>query len=694
MRNRAFFTAASVILSLALTASSEARVVRLVVEQTRPVAEGKSFGETGPYQRLDGTVYIEVDPRDPLNKVIVNLDKAPRTPKGLVGFSSPFFILKPADMARGNRKLFYGVNNRGNKLDLAWRTILPQPGPNNNNPLSAADFGDGLLLRMGYSYVDAGWQGNVAPGNDRLVPSLPVATEADGRPIVARVRVEYVDAEGYTRPLEGGPAFRAYETADTDTARSTLTVRDSVEGSRTTVAANRWAFGRCQNGQASLVPTLTDICVFDGFTRDRIYELIYPARNPMVMGLGYAVTRDLASFLRYQVRDDAGNPNPLALGPSEVGIRRAYGAGISSTGMYMRDFLYLGFNEDETHRKVFDAIQIAIPGTHRLLANVEFSDPNTYSRQDTWHDSLSYSYPPLTFAVTMDPISGIRDGILKRPATDPLVFQVDSANEFWQMNASLNVHDGQGKPVPIPDNVRLYFAASFQHGGVAGILYPPGQPGMCEARTQANGWAPTLRALLVALDEWADRGIAPPPSNYPTLQDGTLVSLAEARSAFPPVPGARFPSALNDLILPGFGSGFQSTGGRVTQFPPSRGGSYRQFVPRTDPDGLDVGGIRSVEVAAPISTITGWNVRATGRRPADLCGLSGSYFPFAATTAERVANKDPRPSLEERYGNRAGFVKAVEEAAHKLVKERFLLQEDAERYVKAAQDAGGLFPPR
>ena len=136
---------------------------------------------------------------------------------------------------------------------------------------------------------------------------------------------------------------------------------------------------------------------------DRIYELTYPAKNPMVLGLGYAVTRDLASFLRYQTSDDAGNPNPLAQSPTEVGIRRAYGAGISSTGMYMRDWLYLGFNEDESHRKVFDAVQIVIPGTHRLLANVEFADPNNYSRQDIWHDSVSYSYPPLTFAVTTDP---------------------------------------------------------------------------------------------------------------------------------------------------------------------------------------------------------------------------------------------------------------------------------------------------
>ena len=692
MRKALFVMMTGICLSMVVVASSEARVVRLVVEQTRRIADGRSFGDVGPYERLDGTVYIEVDPRDPLNAGIVNLDKAPKTPRGTVGFSSPFFILKPVDAARGNRKILYGVNNRGNKLDYMWRTIPAQGGlTNNNNPLTAADFGDALLLRLGYVYVDAGWQGNVAPGADRLLPSLPVATQPDGRPIVARIRVEYADGEGFTRPLEGAAAFRAYEAADLDPAHSTLTVRESVGGPRTPIAANRWAFGRCQSGQASLVPTPTDICVFDGFVRDRIYELIYQAKNPMVMGLGYVVTRDVASFLRYQARDEAGNQNPLALSPSEVGIRRAYGSGISSTGMYMRDFLYLGFNEDEAHRKVFDAVQIVIPGTHRLLANVEFSDPNTYSRQDVWHDSLSYSYPPLTFAVTADPVSGIREGILKRPATDPLVFQVDSSNEFWQMNASLNVHDGQGRPVSIPDNARLYLASSFQHGGVAGLLNPPGQPGMCEARTQGNGWAPTLRALLVALDEWADRGVAPPKSNYPLLQDKTLVPIDEARAAFPRIPGLRFPMALNELSLPSFGPGFQSTGGRLTQVPPTLGARYPLFVPKTDSDGLDVAGIRSVEVRAPSATITGWNVRATGRRPSDLCGLSGSYVPFAKTRAERQASNDPRPSLEERYGGQAGFVKAVEEATRALVSERFLLQEDAERYVQAARESGGSF---
>ncbi len=247
-------------------------------------------------------------------------------------------------------------------------------------------------MRLGYVYVDAGWQGNVAPGNERLVPNFPVAKQANGQPIVAKVRVEYADLEGFTRPLEGSPNFRAYETADLDTAHSTLTVRAATADPKTPIPADQWAFGRCPTGKASLEPSRTDICLFEGFKLDRVYELMYQAKNPLVMGLGYAVTRDLASFLRYQTKDDFGNRNPLAASATNVGIRRAYGSGISSTGMYMRDWLYLGFNEDEKHRKVFDGVQVIIPGTHRLLANVEFADPNTYSRQDVWHDSLSYSH--------------------------------------------------------------------------------------------------------------------------------------------------------------------------------------------------------------------------------------------------------------------------------------------------------------
>lgn len=667
----------------------DARVVRFVVEQKRMLAGGMSFGDVGPYERLDGTAYFEVDPKDPLNAVIVNLDKAPRNARGMVEFSAPFFILKPQDMARGNRKIFYAVNNRGNKQALSYFNFAPA-GEGVNNPLTAADAGDGFLMRLGYTVVDAGWQGDIAAGGHRLFPSLPVATQPDGRPIVARVRIEYSDrtipAKGtFTLPLEGSPNFRAYPAADTSPAASTLTVRDGVSGARSAIAPDRWAFGTCPTGAASLVRDDTNICLFDGFRPDRLYELIYPARNPIVMGLAYAVTRDLGSFLRYETRDEAGNPNPLAQSATSAGITRAYSFGGSSTGMYQREFLYLGFNEDTAHRRVFDAMWIHKPGSHRLFANVEFADPNTYSRQDDRHDFLSTSYPPHTFAVTTDPVSKVRDGLAKRPQTDPLIFQSDTENEFWAMRASLNVVDGLGQPVPIPQGVRLYFLSSFQHGGNNPPARFPGPTGNCEHPVNPLYHGPTVRALLVALDAWADKGMAPPESNYPTVQDGTLVPLDEARAAFPAIPGVAFPTVLNELELLDFGPEFRSVGGRLGLLPPARGQRYRIYVPKSDQDGLNVAGIRPMEIRVPLGTNTGWNVRSKDARGPNLCGLNGAYIPFATTKAERAAAGDPRPSLQERYGSHEGYVKAVREQAQRLVAERFLLEEDAARFIREAE---------
>ncbi len=679
--------AGSLLLVVLGVSLAEARVVLVVVEQRRAFADGLEFGTVGPYERLDGTVYMEVDPDDPLNAVIVNLDRAPRNDRGLVEFSTTFYILKPVEMARGNGKIFYGINNRGNKLEsgLRWHHV-----PASNDPLTAGHAGDGFLMRLGYTVVDAGWQGDVAEGNNRLFPNLPVAVEADGSPVVAPIRVEFSDRgipfEGtFTLPLKGSPRFRPYPTADSDPANSTLTVRETVTGPGAPVSADAWAFGRCPAGRSSLEPSETHICLFEGFRSDRIYELIYPARGALVMGLGYAVTRDLASFLRYSTQDDAGNPNPLARSASEVGIRRAYASGSSSTGMYLRDYLYLGFNEDEAHRQVFDAVNIHIPGSHRLFANVAFADPNTYSRQDDRHHFVSTSYPPMQYAVVSDPISGIRDGILKRPDTDPLVIQTDSENEFYTMKASLNVHDGYGRPVFVPDNVRLYLLSNFQHSGGDPTAPVPGSSDLCANPTNPNYHGPTHRALLMALDAWADRGVEPPPSRYPRVENGTLVTLDEYLRDFPAIPGAAVVQALNEVSLLNFGPSFGPQGGYLTTLPPGIGPAYAVLVPRADGDGLNPAGIRPLEVRVPLGTNLGWNVRAAGRREGNLCGLTGSFLPFARTRAEREAAGDPRLSLEERYTDHRGYVEAVRRATAELVRERFLLAEDAERFVREAE---------
>ena len=664
-------------------ASSQSGVVRFVVEGRVPFANGMAWGTAGAYELLKGTAYMEADPRDPLNARIVNLDKAPRNDRGMVEFSSPFRILKPVDMSRGNHKLWYGINNRGNCGEVGLRAF-PRP-PNNCNPLTAADVGaNNVLLQQGYTIVDAGWHGDGVPNPNQLFPTFPVARQPDGSPIVGPLRLEYTPATAtFTQPLVTG--WRPYEAADTDTAHSTLTVRDRADAPKIPIPADRWAFGRCPEGEASLVPTTTDLCLFDGFDAQRIYELIYPAKNPIVMGLAYAVTRDIGSFLRNETQDQEGNPNPLALSPSNVGIRRAYSSGTSSTGMYQREFLYLGFNQDTSHHKVFDGVTIYSAATHRLFANVQFAHPTFYSGQDQHHDYTSNSIAPMTLAVTTDPISGIRDGILKRPATDPLVLEIDEELVFWQWKASLNVVDGLGQGVRVPDNARLYFQNGFGHIRAAGLLAPPQPAGICQHPTQGPASVSvTPRALVTVMDRWADQGITPPKSNYPGIQPKTLVSLDGYRAAFPAIPGVEPPSVMNELNVLNFGPLFNSEGGLQTLLPPVLGPRYPVLVPAPDEDGTGRAGIQTIFTRAPLGTNVGWNVRAGFRAP-DLCSLSGSFVPFAQTKAERLASGDSRKSLEERYKDHDGFVKAVRKAAKQLVHDRFLLEQDAETFIRAAE---------
>lgn len=670
--------------------AAEARVVRFEVQQTRTFAEGNNFGSVGQYQRLDGVAFLEVDPFDPLNARIVDIAQAPRNERGMVEFSTPFFILKPTEIERGNGKIFYVINNRGGKQALGYFNYVPS-GPGINDPITAADAGDGFLMRLGYTIVDAGWQGDVAEGSARLFPNFPVARGPD-RPIGSYLRIEYSDrtiptAGTFTLTLEGSPDFVPYETDDTDPSHYTFTERDDLDAPRMPISADRWAFGSCPSGRDSLVLTNRDICLFDGFRADRIYELVYWAINPKVMGLGYAVTRDIGSFLRYQTQDDVGNPNPLRLSPNNVGIRRSYSFGGSSTGMYQRDWVYQGFNEDESHRRVFDAAWIHKPGTHRLFANVEFADPNTYSREDDRHDFVSTSYPPFAYGVRQDELSGIVDGILKRPATDPLVFHTDTETEYYQFRASLYLTNAFGEAIDIPPNARIYLLSNFQHGGNNPPTAFPGAAGMCRSATNPNYHGPTLRALLMALDDWADLGIPPPPNQVPDVRNGTLVTLDQARAAFPNIPGVQFPPFLNELELLNFGPAFSSEGGWILAVPPQRGPRYPILVPLPDRDGLDTAGILPVETRAPLGTNTGWNVRAPGFRSPHLCGLSGSYIPFANTLAERLSRGDPRPSLEERYSDHQGYVQAVRAATRQLARAGFLLGEDESRFVDQAENS-------
>lgn len=638
----------------------QARIVGIEIESVEPFADGMAFGEAGAYERVKGVVRGVLDPSDPQNAVIVNLDKAPRNADGLVEYDADLFILQPADRAKGNHKLLYEVTNRGRKFLLHWVNDAPATsGAAINDPRTAEDAGNGFVLDEGYTVVWSGWDPGAPTGEGLMAIRAPVATD-DGQPIVERTRDEFVF--GTRGPADQTAAKLSYETASLDQADARLTVRDRRAAEAQEIPADGWAFADSRT--IELLPEGTP------FENGKIYDFWYPAQNPTVLGVGYASIRDLIAFLRNETQAADGNPNPVAESGDATGIEDSYAIGISQSGRALRHFIELGMNQDEDGRKVFDGVLPHISGAGKVFANHQFGQS---FRTATRHQDYSYpeSWFPFAYAEIEDPLTGQVAGLDRNDGFDPLVIETNTSSEYWQKGASLLHTDPQGeRDIEQPDNVRVFLIAGTQHGGRVGL---DDSQGNCANPRNPNSPAPALRALLVALDQWASEGVEPPASRVPTLADGTLVGFDEL--GFPKIPGASLPNyvtqygVLSDWVDP-----------TVDQGP-----MYVSLVPAVDDDGNEVAGIRLPPIAAPLGSYTGWNVYRADRAEGELCDRDGSFLAFAATVAEREAAGDPRPSLEERYGDHDAYVAAVSEAAEALVADRLLLQEDAARYVDAAK---------
>jgi hypothetical protein len=314
--------------------------------------------------------------------------------------------------------------------------------------------------------------------------------------------------------------------------------------------------------------------------------------------------------------------------------------------------------------------------------NYEFARPVTSSQQHT--NQLEPELFPHAYNVIKDAQSGRRDGILKRPRTDPLIFHTQTSTEYWQKRGCLAHTDGKGNDLRLPDNVRLYVIASAQHNSPFGS-----EPVKDDSQFAINPLpaGDILRALMVALDQWATQGIEPPPSCYPSARERTLVIPKPSTVGFPKIPGVRFAALHNRQLFLDYGTTIRN--GKMTEHPPRSigAGAYVILVPRVDADGNDLGGIRLPAVETPIGTYTGWNLRPRGLAEDELSGLLGSFIPFAKTRAEQRKSGDPRRSLEERYRNKQDYVQQVSRAARKLVEARYLLTEDAERMIAEARKA-------
>ncbi|MDR6537087.1 alpha/beta hydrolase domain-containing protein [Variovorax soli] len=655
-----------------------------------------SFGSVAGYEQLTGTLSGEVDPKDPKNAIIQDLELAPLNARGMVEYSADFVMLKPKDMGKANGVLRYDAPNRGNILTM---------------PNLAANPSDAEYFERGYVWMFSAWQGDVPKSTpQRLTVTVPVAKNKDGSSITGPYATELIASVPTPSIALPGGVFNGtmipYAPASLDNTQPgyLLTRRVNETDPRVAIAPSDWKFASC-DAAANPFPGTADparVCLKGGFQPNQLYELQYIAKDPKVMGLGLAALRDTISFFRSAAADSAGTPNPLA-----GKIAHTIGQGTSQSGNAMKTFLHLGFNQRLDGGKVFDGIYAHVAARQTNI-NTRFAVPGGGGGLRTDHRAFGQTAPRGLAADYVDAVSGRSGGVMKRctaTATCPKFFLGLSGTEFWQLQGSPVLTDANGfADLAQPDNARIYYYASTQHGGgtgglATGIGFNPAAT-VYPAGSMVD-FADTFRALFVDMEDWVVKNTPPPASQVPKVADGTLVRPSQllfptmAGLSWPPaggtpaaIPAFAYLARYNGFPLLDYGPQYrpEDESGIPTIVPPSyMGKDYAILVPQVDPGtGLTRAGIRSVDVQAPLGTSLEFNYVATPGI-VDLANLTGSFIPFHKTEAARIAAGDTRPSIESLYGTQAGFVTAVTDAANSLVAQRFLLQRDADRRIQRAQ---------
>jgi hypothetical protein len=662
--------AAILLIVAALVLPASARVTHIDILTRTPVLDGQPFADAGPYEKITARVYFAVRPEDPHNRGIVDIDKAPRNTNGEVEFSADLFLLRPIGNGKtpGNGALLLEIPNRGG----GGLVRIVDGGPPSANPTKPADFGDAWLLRQGYTIAALGWQWDAPnlPGLLRLY--APVARNGS-QPITGLLRDDFTPvAATHDWPLGhislGHIGGSEYPVAAPDDPRNVLTVRDTPYGSRRTIPRTDWSF---TSPSAPGAPNggihLGGSSGAGGFEPGHIYELVYTVQDPVVAGLGFAAVRDFVSWLRY-------DPSATAH------VDRAYAAGISQCGRFLRDFVYQGFNQDESSRMALDGVLAHVGGAGRGSFNQRFAQPSRDAQPMSsiyWPTDIF----PFTDEPERDPANpqAQPESLLDRARAEhdlPRIFLSHTSYEYWSRAASLIHITADGKrDMPIDPNVRIYFFTGLQHFSGP---FPP-QRGAGELASQDLKSPLPIRwfwrAMITNMNAWVRDGIAPPASSVPRIDSGTLVPREQL--AFPVIPGVHAPNNYNQAWHLDFGPHWQQTG-ILTLQPPIVGAPFTILLPQVDADGNDRAGIHLPEIAVPLATYTGWNLRdpSTGA-PDERPSFLGSFFPFAKTEAERRAAGDPRLSIAERYSSRDDYLARYRKAIDDLVRQHWILPEDA-----------------
>jgi hypothetical protein len=637
-------------------------VVRLEVTRREPVLGGAPFGAGGSYEKIEGVLHFAVDPSARVHEPIADLASAPRGARGLVESSADFYLLRP--LTGGSRRLLLDVPNRGRKIALGMFNSTAR----SNDPATREDFGNGFLMRHGYAVAWIGWQPDV-PRHDGMmaltVPRVPGVSERVRCEFRPNARVDVLPlADRYHIP---------HPVARLDDPEAELHVREHAEASGATVPRGAWRF-----------PDAGSVALDGGFEPGRIYECYYRAENPPVVGLGFTAVRDTAAFLRWGT---AWEGNPCA-----GAVDRSYVFGVSQSGRFLRHLLYLGLDEDETGRFAWDAVIPHVAGGRRGEFNCRFGQPSLNAVHAVG------SLFPFTDGEQDDPITGQRGALLHRlvaRSRPPRIFTINTAAEYWRGDGSL-VHTDVAATRDVTPSpwVRQYLFAGTQHTPGA-IPPPPADPntgGRGRHLFSVVDYSPLLRAALVNLDRWVSEGVEPPPSAVPRLADGSAVAAETTRAVYAAIPGARFPDRVQRPVRLDFGPRVDRG---IVDLPPKIGAPYVTVVSAVDADGNDRAGIRPPELRVPVATFTGWNPRHPDQgAPGDLMSMMGSTLPFARTAAERAQRGDPRPSLEERYGDRDRYLALVRADAEAMVASRHLLAEDVDAVVERAGALWDFVCPR
>ncbi len=718
--------------TLALTSlSSPARVVRIVVDDRQPLAAGP--GQTIAYEQVSGRAFGELDPRASANAIIQDIQLG-KDADGKVRYTASFVITKPVDLAQASGLLWHDVPNRGSPVTIA---------------VAERNFGDVGLA--------SAWQGDNAAINatngtavrptmslgGRHFVQVPVAKNADGSMVTGRVFGRIVNRAGpdsqrlivQTNPVPYLPA--TLDTAQARLVTRTGELQDGTALGEEVVTAADWAWAACSAANPFPgTPDPNQICVRGGFDASKLYMVSYTAKDPYLLGVGFAAWRDVGQFFKTATHDDAGTANPVS-----QRLTHSIARGNSQSGNFLRGWLHLGFNRGENRARVHDGMWPIIAG-RRIALNFRWAQPDGVLEL-----YQAGSEGPQWWTAAQDKVRGLpKAGILDRcekTRTCPKIIEHFGSAEVWALKLTPEwVGTDARQDIKLPDNVRRYYIASSTHGGGAGGFNSslPGQ-GLpttgpnCPGNNFGTGVLPanpvphtqTVNALRVHFRNWVMQGTRPPASIWPRLKPGDeergfqgaraaskgrravpaevvhdkgqakswpqLVAANKTAMGFPTIPGVRATAPEADFIMPvldyDWGPGFNAldASGIPSNAPPPVKQVINMLVPRVDADGNEVGGVPNVLTDAPLGTYLGWNITAGGARPfhqGQICNYVGGMVPFAKTQAERLATGDPRLSLQERYGSHEGYVAAVTRAAVNAVAKGFLLQADADALIAAA----------